>query len=973
MTITIDPCTPFGARLARPAGRRNSWRPLSAIAWCLISTSALTQPASADETWTGASDSNWRDSLNWTGNVPSALDVVTIDGRSHNMPRLTTGAGFADRLSVIGGGTLGVSNSSRMTAGATVIGDQSGTGVVVVEGNFTSWSSKYWIQLGLAGIGSLTVKDGAKLTTEDGSLQMGAGGTLTIDGLGTLVDIGTRTTTPPADWAGAAGWLSANQGTVTVSGGARLVDDGGYVGGEGTTWANMTVTGKGTVWQNGLNVYVGGDGNGRVGFGRLTVADGANVVAHTGAVGVDVGSFGELLLTDAGSRFEVLARPGFAGNMRVGFNGDGKVTVRNGATLMTANFIEIASSRVAKGVLAIGGGLGDAPAAPGTIDARNGIKFGAGDATLLFNHTSKSFRFDQTLSGDQGRILQQAGTTVFVGDGARFAGTTSVTGGALMVNSSLEASAVSVAEGGLLGGSGKVGSTRITGGILAPGNSIGTLTVKGDLSFTAASTYAVEVSPIASDRVDVAGRATLGGAKVATSFQPGTYVAKQYGILSAAGGVSGVFGQKVDSNLPAGFKSALSYDPNNVFLDLTLDFTPAAATPTTPGNPVIVNRGLNPNQSSAANALTGYFERRGGIPMVFGSLTTLGLSQIAGEPAAAVQTNSSAALTQFMGTLTDGLPGERGVSLASGPSGFASYTSAKGQARDLPVRQTMITPDPDLWRWSVWGSGFGGVEQYGATVGAGTAATTNRVFGAAAGADYRVSPEMTLGFGLGGGATNFNIYRLGSGSSDLFQAGLFLRRQFGASYLNASAAYAWQDVTTDRTLSTSEHLQGRFNANAYAGRIEAGHNIRIAGLSLTPFAAAQLSLLSLPGYRETALTGPGTFALSFAGKDTTRLRSELGLRVEREVGLAGMGLTLRGSAAWVANSNTRSSATATFQALPGATFLVRGAGPDRNALRTSAAAELKLGKGMTLAATFDGEFARNSRSLGGKAALRYSW
>ncbi len=465
---------------------------------------------------------------------------------------------------------------------------------------------------------------------------------------------------------------------------------------------------------------------------------------------------------------------------------------------------------------------------------------------------------------------------------------------------------------------------------------------------------------------------------------------KQHTILTADGSISLAPWLHGDTNLPKNFKSRLRYKSNDVFLETTRWTTlrskpvalpteirrqgsvnseagPHCAAITSP------NRGLNPNQTSAANALTAYFNSHGGIPMIFGGLTPQGLSQVAGEPVTAVQTNASAAITQFMGALTDGVPGERGISLAAGPAGFASYSSAKSGKTDRPARTVTITPDPDLWRWSVWGSGFGGVQFNGAGAVAGTAAATNRIYGAAVGADYRLAANTTLGFALGGGATSFNSFGLGSGSSDLFQAGLFLRQQLGASYLSASAAYGWQDVTTDRTLSASDHLQGRFNANSYAGRIEAGHRLSLAGFGITPYAAAQLSLLSLPGYRETAVTGPGTFALSFAGKDTTRLRSELGVRVDRQLTIAGLDLTLRAGAAWIANSNTKASATATFQTLPGASFLVKGASPDRNAVRTSAAAELKLSKALTLATAFEGEFANNSRSLGGKATLRYSW
>jgi two-component sensor histidine kinase len=42
---------------------------------------------------------------------------------------------------------------------------------------------------------------------------------------------------------------------------------------------------------------------------------------------------------------------------------------------------------------------------------------------------------------------------------------------------------------------GFVGNTTINGGALAPGNSIGLLTVQGSLTFTAAASYMVEVSP----------------------------------------------------------------------------------------------------------------------------------------------------------------------------------------------------------------------------------------------------------------------------------------------------------------------------------------------------------------------------------------------------------------------------------------------------------------------------------------------
>jgi hypothetical protein len=43
------------------------------------------------------------------------------------------------------------------------------------------------------------------------------------------------------------------------------------------------------------------------------------------------------------------------------------------------------------------------------------------------------------------------------------------------------------------------------------------------------------------------------------------------------------------------------------------------------------------------------------------------------------------------------------------------------------------------------------------------------------GADYSLSPRTMAGFALAGGGTYFNVGNFGSGRSNLFQAGAFIR------------------------------------------------------------------------------------------------------------------------------------------------------------------------------------------------------
>ncbi len=162
--------------------------------------------------------------------------------------------------------------------------------------------------------------------------------------------------------------------------------------------------------------------------------------------------------------------------------------------------------------------------------------------------------------------FDKTGTSTWTLTGtATFAGPVSVDAGTLSVNGDFSSSILTtVNAGGTLGGNGFVGATQINaGGTLAPGNSIGLLTVQGNLLFMPGATYAVEVSPANADRTNVIGTATLGGATVNASFAAGTDVAKQYTILNATVGVTGTFSGLVNSNLPSGFTSSLSYDADN--------------------------------------------------------------------------------------------------------------------------------------------------------------------------------------------------------------------------------------------------------------------------------------------------------------------------------------------------------------------------------------------------------------------------
>jgi autotransporter-associated beta strand protein len=659
-----------------------------------------------------------------------------------------------------------------------------------------------------------------------------------------------------------------------------------------------------------------------------------------------------------------------SGNFAGAISGAGSVRLVSGTETLSGNSVYTGGTIISAGTLQLGNG-GASGSIVGNV-ANNGV--------FAINR-SDMFTFSAAISGSG--AFEQRGTGTLVLSGINtYTGATNVNAGTLSVNGSLASSSLTtVNAGGTLGGNGTVGNTTINGGTLSPGNSIGTLTVQGNLVFTAAASYMVEVSPANADRTNVTGTATLGGAAVKASFAAGTYVARQYTILNAAGGVSGTFNTLANTDLPANFKSSLSYDSNNAYLNLALNFVPPPS-------------GLNANQQNAANAIVGFFNANAGIPLVFGGLTAAGLTQISGEVATGTQQTTFNAMGLFMGLLTDPFIAGRGDPVTSSSTApqfvdevdAANAYAANGKARSKSerdayaavYRKAPVMADPFTQRWSVWAAGYGGSQTTDGNAVLGSNNTRSSIGGVAVGADYRFSPYTIAGFALAGGATNFSVNGLGSGRSDLFQAGAFVRHNVGAAYLTGALAYGWQDITTDRavTVAGTDLLRANFNANAFSGRVEGGYRFlmpSLGGIGITPYAAGQFTTFDLPAYAEQAIAGANTFALTYAGKSVTDSRSELGLRSDKSFAMQNGIFTLRGRAAWAHDFNTDRSITPTFQTLPGASFVVNGAAQAGDATLVTASAEMKWLNGFSLAGTFEGEFSSVTTSYAGKGVVRYAW
>jgi uncharacterized protein with beta-barrel porin domain len=382
------------------------------------------------------------------------------------------------------------------------------------------------------------------------------------------------------------------------------------------------------------------------------------------------------------------------------------------------------------------------------------------------------------------------------------------------------------------------------------------------------------------------------------------------------------------------------------------------------------------------------------LPAGFQNLYTLtpdqlraALTQASGETATGTQQTTFQAMGLFLGVLTDPFMARRGLNDGERAIPFATESEAtayppNGKPRSNSERDAYAAVykkapalAPFEQRWSVWSAGFGGSQTTSGDPSVGSNAATSQIAAIAFGADYLFSPNTIAGFAMAGGGTNFSVANSGGGRSDLFQAGAFIRHTEGPAYVSAALAYGWQDISTDRTVTIAgfDELHAHFDANAYSGRIEGGYRFLTPWMGLTPYAAGQFTTLDLPSYAEKALSGATSFALSYNSKSVTDGRTELGFRTDKSFAMQDSILVLRSRLAWAHDYNPDRNVAATFQTLPGASFVVNGAALASDSALTSASAELKWKNGWSVAAAFEGEFSDVTSSYAGKGIIRRVW
>ena len=455
---------------------------------------------------------------------------------------VTGGADIAyGGATTLSAGQLLVNAGSTMTSGgATAMTSNNAT--LTVDGTGSAFSTASMNVAGSTGrVMTVNLTNGGRLNLTAGGLSLRTllgTARLNISGTGSLLDM--------------TGGLSL--ASVANTGGALTISDGGAI----RTGAASTIGVAAGNAQNGttrlLDVTITGSGSNWTSTASLLATNGNFTVQQGGAASFTSATFGtvsaalpaRLTVSGANSHFTTTG-----GDLTIGSGtGTGELVLSDGASVDVAGTLVLANGATATGILSIGGAEGQAATASGAFTAPS-VMLGSPTSHLNFNHTDSNYLFGSAIFG-AGTINQVEGTTNLTGNSAAFTGTVNVTnstgnGSTLRVNGTLgsAASLVNVSNGGRLGGAGTIGGNVIvTDGILAPGNSPGTLTIAGNLSLGSNSLLDYEfghsdvVGGPLNDLTVVGGNLTLDGTIDVTVTPGGEFGIGVYRVLSYGGSLT---------------------------------------------------------------------------------------------------------------------------------------------------------------------------------------------------------------------------------------------------------------------------------------------------------------------------------------------------------------------------------------------------------------------------------------------------
>jgi outer membrane autotransporter protein len=575
---------------------------------------------------------------------------------------------------------------------------------------------------------------------------------------------------------------------------------------------------------------------------------------------------------------------------------------------------------------------------------------------------------DGSVDGDvlNFEYLNKTGSGVFsLNDCVEVETAADISGGTLLVNGEmapytpvpLTPLEVLVHTAGTLGGTGTITGDVVvsSGGTVAPGGSIGTLTIDGNYTHNA-GTIALEVDGTSADRLDVTGTADLGDETDVTVTPIGVTENGDSHTVLTAGTLEGDGVPIADPDDP---------DANTVETLPVLSFEFISDTDSTPHTITMIThrkdyadlvttenqRSIARNLDDSLHDASGQWEEFLVKLDILPTTAALGdaLDEISPEPYANSRGMSRAGINQYRRAIIDRLGDLRGMAwLPDSAKGYASNTlTGSGPAlADVPAA------DEDTW--SVWGSGFGQwAEQDGEDDRFGFDYDTA---GGVIGVDMALTDTMTIGLSGGMSQTDVEYDEVSSESDiDTWHVGLYAGYASDRFYLDASVSYADNEYETERDISMMDvTAESEHDGEDYAAFLGAGYKMDLGGFKVIPNASVQYIDHQEDSFEET---GAGILSLEVDEIDSESIVGAIGVRLARMFELGAVKLLPEVSAQWAHEfGDSEDTVKARFAGSPvTSTFSVKGVDAEADSALLGAALTAYLTDSFSLFVDYQAE------------------
>ncbi|GGF82335.1 outer membrane autotransporter barrel domain-containing protein [Azorhizobium oxalatiphilum] len=583
------------------------------------------------------------------------------------------------------------------------------------------------------------------------------------------------------------------------------------------------------------------------------------------------------------------------------------------------------------------------------------LGYGQFTSTVSVDTQGLSSTFANDITGVGGLIKTGSGTLFLTGTDT-YTGATYVEGGTLSVNGSI-ISPTTVGSGGTLRGTGTIQASLDVFGRLAPGNSPGTLTVAGPVSFATGSAFETDIDGTGTGTgagnysrlvtTGTSGTVTINGGTIVpllrgiTGSASNSYVpalGSNYTVILASAGLTGAFSDiaQPTSGLPVSTRFDALYSTTSMSLVVTpLSYGMLAANglaATTNTN--AAGSALDSFRPAAGVALTG----TSGI--LFGNLYTLAptalpaaVAQLSGEAHASVAAQTFDDARQVRAAIFDRLDGSTAARIG---------TDTALLSGSLAV--------------SLWATGYGG---WGDVSSGGAYKLDWNQSGFIGGADVQVLDSTRVGLAFGVGQSSGDVGGLNSSTDNSHtDLALYGATQMGAFLAKYGAAYSWNSIDIGRSVVFGE-LSNRLNSNAdgHTTQVfgELSYGMSFGPVQFTPFAGLAYVDQSFGAFSETG----GAAALSGSTLSMSTTLSTLGARVSTDIALGGGKLTPSAKLGWQhAFGDVDTGAVMWFAG--SSPFLVEGAPIARDALALNLGLAYGFSDLVTAAVSYDGVIAENA-------------